>query len=47
MPHSSIPNATIITGTADTGKSYTIDEMITELLTRLNEKGILGMEVLV
>ena len=47
MPHSSIPNAMIITGTAGTGKSYTIDAMITELLTRLNEKGILGMEVLV
>ena len=47
MPNSSIPNAMIITGTAGTGKSYTIDAMITELLVRLTEKGINGMEVLV
>jgi AAA domain len=42
-----IPNAMIITGTAGTGKSYTIDCMITELLSRLQEKGILNKEVLV
>jgi hypothetical protein len=47
MQNSTIPNSMIITGTAGTGKSYTIDGMITELLTRLNEKGILNMEVLV
>lgn len=44
MPNSSIPNAMIITETAGTGKSYTTDAMITELLVRLTEK---GMEVLV
>ena len=47
MQNSTIPNAMIITGTAGTGKSYTIDGMITELLSRLDEKGIHNMEVLV
>ena len=37
----------IITGTAGTGKSFTIDGMITELLTRLDERGTVGKEVLV
>lgn len=37
----------IITGTAGTGKSYTIDAMIIELLYRLIEKGITGKGVLV
>ena len=37
----------IITGTAGTGKSFTIDGMITELLTRLDEQGTVGKEVLV
>ena len=47
MPNTSIPNAMIITEIAGTGKSYTIDAMITELLVRLTEKGFNGMEVLV
>ena len=47
MQNSTIPNGMIITGTAGTGKSYTIDGMITELLSRLEEKGIPNMEVLV
>lgn len=47
MPNSTIPNAMIITGTAGTGKSFTIDAMITELLSRLEEKNINDMEVLV
>ena len=37
----------IRTGTAGTCKSYAIDAIITELLLRLTEKGINGMEVLV
>ena len=41
------PNGMIICGTAGTGKSYAIDAMVYELLSRLEEKGITGKSVLV